>query len=80
MFEDEIRKKGLVRAPDALTEPILRHARDQVSHEFHWLDVPLLRIVAGFVPFFDWAILATALVRGERVQILPVAPGLSRGD
>ncbi len=76
MIEDEIRTKGLIPAPAALDAAVLRHARKQVERRVFWLDNRLLRFAAGYIPFWDWGLIAAALFRGERIRIRPIMPGL----
>jgi hypothetical protein len=79
MLEQQLRGKGLRRAPEQLAIPIVRYARRKSTSSTSWLEVPWVWRVAGFVPLLDWVLLAVALVRGRRIRFVPAMPVFNRG-
>ena len=76
-MEREIREKGVISAPTALDDVVLRHARNVVNRPTSWLDNEWLRFAAGFVPFLDLALMVSVVVRGKRFLVIPEPPGLA---
>ena len=76
MIEHEIRKKGVIVAPESLDAAVLLYARKSVRRRGFRLDILLLRMTIGYVPFLDWGLMASALLRGHRIRVAPAIPGL----
>ena len=79
MFEEELRQKGLLRAPERLDAPVMHYARDRSVRGASLLESPWVWRAAGFVPLLDWALFIAALLRGQRIRIVPVMPGIILG-
>jgi hypothetical protein len=76
MIEHEIRKNAVIAAPESLDAAVLLHARKQIKRPVFRLDILLLRLTIGHVPFLDWGLVAIAVLRGHRIRVTPAIPGL----